>query len=66
MVSLRSSSTATKFFAFAAPATPPGQAKKVGETAVSGALPFTGIPLWIAALLGAELLAAGFALRRTA
>jgi hypothetical protein len=38
----------------------------IAETATSGTLPFTGIPLWIVALIGAVLLAAGFALRRGA
>ena len=38
----------------------------VAETATTGTLPFTGIPLWIAALIGGALLAAGLVLRRTA
>ena len=38
----------------------------VADTAISGTLPFTGIPLWIAALIGGALLAAGLVLRRTA
>jgi cobalamin biosynthesis Mg chelatase CobN len=38
----------------------------IAETATSGTLPFTGIPLWIVALVGAGLLTAGFALRRGA
>ena len=38
----------------------------IAETATSGTLPFTGIPLWIVALVGAGLLTAGFALRRAA
>jgi len=37
----------------------------VAETATSGTLPFTGIPLWIAALIGGALLATGLVLRRT-
>jgi hypothetical protein len=40
--------------------------KAVEQTAASGTLPFTGLPLWIAALIGATLLAAGLVLRRTA
>jgi hypothetical protein len=36
----------------------------VAETATSGTLPFTGIPLWIAALIGGALLTAGLVLRR--
>ena len=38
----------------------------VAETATSGTLPFTGIPLWIAALIGGALLATGLVLRRAA
>ncbi len=37
----------------------------VAETATSGTLPFTGIPLWIAALIGGALLATGLVLRRS-
>jgi hypothetical protein len=40
-------------------------AKSLGKTAASGTLPFTGMPLWIAALIGAALLAAGLTLRRS-
>ena len=36
----------------------------VAETATSDTLPFTGIPLWIAALIGGALLATGLVLRR--
>ncbi|HEX4931300.1 MAG TPA: hypothetical protein VFV62_11375 [Gaiellaceae bacterium] len=38
----------------------------VAETATSGTLPFTGIPLWIAALIGGTLIATGLVLRRAA
>lgn len=41
-------------------------AQALGKTAASGTLPFTGIPLWVAALIGAALLAAGLTLRRSA
>jgi hypothetical protein len=40
--------------------------KAVAQTAGSGTLPFTGIPLWIAALVGGALLASGLVLRRSA
>jgi hypothetical protein len=36
----------------------------VAETATSGTLPFTGLPLWVAALLGIALLGTGLVLRR--
>lgn len=38
----------------------------IARTATSGTLPFTGLPLWIAALLSAGLLTVGLALRRSA
>ena len=41
-------------------------AQALGKTAAGGTLPFTGIPLWVAALIGAALLAAGLTLRRSA
>ena len=39
--------------------------KAVAQTATSDTLPFTGIPLWIAALIGGALLATGLVLRRS-
>jgi hypothetical protein len=40
--------------------------QSLGRTAVTGTLPFTGIPIWVAALLGAALLSAGLMVRRSA
>jgi cobalamin biosynthesis Mg chelatase CobN len=40
--------------------------RAIADTATTGTLPFTGIPLWIAALIGGALLAVGLGLRRTA
>jgi hypothetical protein len=39
--------------------------KAVARTATTSTLPFTGVPLWIAALIGGALLATGLALRRS-
>ncbi len=38
----------------------------VAQTATSGTLPFTGLPLWVLALFGGSLIAAGLAVRRAA
>jgi hypothetical protein len=43
-----------------------GVTTRLGTAARSGTLPFTGVPLWLAALAAAGLLAAGVGLRRTA
>ncbi|HWH06251.1 MAG TPA: hypothetical protein VNT23_07430 [Gaiellaceae bacterium] len=39
-------------------------AESLGRSAVTATLPFTGLPLWFAALAGLALLAAGLTLRR--
>ena len=39
--------------------------KSLGATATRGTLPFTGLPLWIAALIGMTLLTGGLVLRRS-
>jgi hypothetical protein len=43
-----------------------GVTTRLGTAAQSGTLPFTGVPLWLAALAAMALLAAGVGLRRTA
>jgi translation initiation factor IF-2 len=40
-----------------------GAFTRLGRTASSGTLPFTGLPLWIAALVGLGLIAGGLAVR---
>lgn len=41
-----------------------GAVSRIGRAATSGTLPFTGLPLWVAALAGLALLGAGLGLRR--
>ena len=45
---------------------PPPARQTIADTATAATLPFTGIPVWIAVLIGGFLLATGLVLRRAA